>query len=244
MEDVKEKWAFVTGASRGIGYLIAKTMAQYGCNLILHSRKAQHTQKIEKELQKYDVIVKSVACELSQLTKVKKMLTEIDSFNLRVDFVFNNAGLQIAYRKNYLDTPVSDFTVSFNVNTIAPAMITYHFLKQMQKNGYGRIINVTSGINKEPEQAGYSASKAALNKITKDLVSKFANQNIIISLFDPDWCKTDLGGQYAPNEVESTLPGSVIGAFTSNSKSGRIILGQEYAGLDLSEAVEKFENSN
>ena len=81
----------------------------------------------------------------------------------------NNAGLQIAYRTDYLNTPVSDYDISFKVNTVAPMMICYHFLPGMKKRGFGRIVNTTSGIDMEPEQAGYSAAKAALSKVTRDL---------------------------------------------------------------------------
>ena len=50
MTDVKGKWALITGANRGIGYRIAKTMASYGCNLILHSRNTEHTKEVLKEV--------------------------------------------------------------------------------------------------------------------------------------------------------------------------------------------------
>ena len=54
-----------------------------------------------------------------------------DAMGVAVDIVLNNAGVQVAYRTDYLDTPVQDYTRSFLVNTISPMMITYHFLKQM-----------------------------------------------------------------------------------------------------------------
>ena len=57
------------------------------------------------------------------------------------------------------------------INTVAPALICYHFMPKMIERGFGRIVNTTSGIALEPQQAGYSASKAALNKITVDLGS-------------------------------------------------------------------------
>ncbi len=165
MVDVKGRWAFITGASRGIGYA------------------------------------------------VDKMLSEIDSFGVRIDIVMNNAGLQIAYRNNYFDTPVSDYTESFKINCIAPAMICYHFMPLMIKNGFGRIINTTSGIRLEPQQAGYSASKAALDKITIDLGSTVEGTDVMINLTDPGWCRTDLGGPNAPNAPESAIPGIAVGAF-------------------------------
>ena len=60
MVDVKGKWALITGASRGIGYQIAKFMAEQGCNLILHSRKLEHTRQLEQEVRASGVQVYSV----------------------------------------------------------------------------------------------------------------------------------------------------------------------------------------
>ncbi|MBR4580067.1 MAG: SDR family NAD(P)-dependent oxidoreductase, partial [Lachnospiraceae bacterium] len=103
----------------------------------------------------------------------------------------------------------------------------------------GRIVNTTSGIALEPEQAGYSAAKAALDKITIDLGSKVEGTNVMINLVDPGWCRTDLGGPNAPNSPESALPGVLVGVFMDDLKSGRIFRAQEYAGMSLEEAVAK-----
>ena len=120
MTDVKNRWALITGAARGIGYLTAEFMAEHGCNLILHSRKLEHTEKIMARVKELGVSAYAVEAELSDLDAVKKMLDTIDGFGVRVDFVMNNAGMQIAYRNDYFSTPVSDYTESFKINTIAP----------------------------------------------------------------------------------------------------------------------------
>ncbi len=241
MVDVKGRWALITGASRGIGYLSAISMAKQGCNLILHSRNREHTKKVVKEVEAFGVKAYAVSAELTDLDAVDKMLAEIDTLGVRVDIVLNNAGLQIAYRTDYFATPVSDYTESFKINTIAPAMICYHFMPKMIEYGFGRILNTTSGIRLDPQQAGYSASKAALDKITIDLGSKVEGTDVMINLTDPGWCRTDLGGPNAPNAPESTIPGIVIGAFVDDKKSGRLFGAQEFVGLSLEEAVKKAE---
>ena len=75
------------------------------------------------------------------------MLDEIENKGTAVDIVFNNAAVQIGYRTDYWKAPIQDFHLSFR-------------------------INITSGIKDQPEQAGYSASKAALDKFTTDLGTK------------------------------------------------------------------------
>ena len=241
MYQVKGKWALITGAARGIGYLTARFMADQGCNLILHSRDLAHTEKILAEVRARGVSARSVAADLNDLDAVKQMLAQIDNFGLDVDIVLNNAGLQVAYRNDYCSTPVEDYEISFRVNTIAPAMICYHFLPRMIQKGTGRIVNTTSGIALDVCQAGYSASKAALDKITIDLGSKVEGTDVLINLTDPGWCRTDLGGSQAPNAPESAIPGIVVGSFVNDGKSGRYLGAQHFTGMTLEDAVKKAE---
>ena len=238
MVNVKGKWALITGASRGIGYLTSIFMAKQGCNLVLHSRKKEHTTKVIEEVKALGVEAIAVSAELSDLADVEKMLQEIDALDIAIDIVLNNAGIQIAYRMEYFDTPVSDYMESFKINTIAPAMICYHFLPKMIQRGFGRILNTTSGIRLEPQQAGYSASKAALDKITIDLGSTVEGTDVMINLTDPGWCRTDLGGDQAPNAPESAIPGIVVGVFIDDKKSGRYLNAPYFTDMTLEEAVQ------
>lgn len=239
MINVKNRWALITGASRGIGYLTAKFMAEHGCNLVLHSRKPEHMEKVLEEIKALGVHAHGVYAELSDIEQVSHMLKEIDNLEVPMDIVMNNAAVQIAYRNDYFQTPVSDYLESYKINTIAPAMICYHFMPKMIEQGFGRIINTTSGIALDPQQAGYSASKAALDKITIDLGSKVEGTDVMINLTDPGWCRTDLGGPNAPNTPESAIPGVAIGAFLDDKKSGRLFGAQSFAGMSLTDAVEK-----
>ena len=78
MVNVKGKWALITGASRGIGYLSALFMAEQGCNLVLHSRKKEHCDKILAEVKEKGVDAYVAEAELTDLTQVEQMLAEID----------------------------------------------------------------------------------------------------------------------------------------------------------------------
>ncbi len=219
MVDPKGRWVFVTGASRGLGRLCALYMAKAGANLILQARTVEGLEAVADEAEAMGAEVKVFACDLGDEAQVKSMLTEIDALGVRVDIVLNNAGIQVTYRTDYFETPAEDFVESLRVNTIAPALICYHFLPKMIEAGFGRIVNTTSGIALEPQQAAYSAS-----------------------LTDPGWCRTDLGGPQAPNAPESALPGLVVGAFVDDGKSGRIFRAQEFSGLTIEEAVAKAES--
>ena len=241
MRNLKGKWALITGANRGLGYRITKFMASQGCNLILHSRDLKHTENVYGEVTAMGVEAYCIAAELSKPEQVKAMIDAIKKKGTQVDILFNDAAVQIAYRTEYFNTPVSDYMESFMINTIAPMMLCYAFMPPMIERGFGRIINTTSGIQNEPQQAGYSASKAALDKVTKDLGTTVEGTDVMINLVDPGWCRTDLGGPKAPNDPDSVIPGMVLGAFADDKKSGRWISAQDYAGMTLEEALKKFE---
>ena len=73
------------------------------------------------------------------------------------------------------------------------------------------------------------------------LGSKVEGTDVLINLTDPGWCRTDLGGQQAPNAPESAIPGIVVGVFVDDGKSGRNLGAQHFAGMKLEEAVQKAE---
>ncbi|WEK56305.1 MAG: SDR family NAD(P)-dependent oxidoreductase [Candidatus Cohnella colombiensis] len=231
----------MTGASRGVGYQTSIFMAKQGCNLILHSRSNEHTKKVEEEVKALGVDAYCVQAELANHEEVVSMLDEIEAKGTQVDIIFNNAAVQIAYRTDYWNTPVEDFDMSFRINFISIATICHRLIPKMIERGFGRVINTTSGIKNEPEQAGYAASKAALDKFTKDLASRLEGTDVMINITDPGWCRTDLGGPNAPGAVESVIPGIAVGAFVDDKKSGRFLHAQNFTGMSLEDAVAKAE---
>ena len=239
MVDVRGRWTLITGASRGVGLQIARYMAQQGSNLILHSRTSTHTALLEREVKDLGVDAYSVSAELSDHGAVVGMLDAIQAKGTPVDIVFNNAAVQIAYRRDFWNTPVEDFDQSFRINFTAAATICLRLIPVMIERGFGRVINVTSGIRNEPEQLGYAASKAALDKFTKDLASRLGGTGVLMNLADPGWCRTDLGGPRAPSAVESVIPGIAVGAFVDDEMSVRFLPAQAFTDLTLEAAVEK-----
>ncbi len=243
MLNIENKWALVTGSSRGVGELVARFLAARGCNLVLHARSLSHIELLGNSLREQGIRVHLVEAELSNLDEVAAMLDNIEAAGIEIDLLFNNAGIQLPYRENFWETPANDFELSSIVNTVAPALICYRLIPGMIARGFGRVVNTTSGIDKDPHQAGYSASKAALDKFTNDLATAVNGTDVIVSLTDPGWLRTDLGGPNAPNAPETALPGVIVGAFVNDGVSGRYFSAQNFAGLSLEEAVGAAERS-
>lgn len=229
MIDINNKWALITGASRGVGMRVAKGLAEKGAKVILHSRKTDGTKTLADSINKANGTAISIAGELSKNEDVISIISKVREItNDNLEILYNNAGIMTAYLPKYT-VPAEDYIKSFAVNTIAPAMLCDAFIPTMIKNGWGRIVNVTSGIANEPELMAYSCSKAALDRYVRDMLPTLENTGVIMNLVDPGWLRTDLGGNAAPNDPDSVLPGAIIPILLDNdSQSGTIYHAQDY----------------
>ncbi len=98
----------------------------------------------------------------------------------------------------------------------------------MIERGFGRVVNVTSGIKDQPQLMPYAASKAALDKYVYDMAPHLAGTGVTMNLLDPGWLRTDLGGSQAPNPVESVLPGALMPVLVEDGTSGKWFNAQDY----------------
>ena len=145
-----------------------------------------------------------------------------------IDILYNNAAIMNAFKPLW-EITTQEWKDTFEVNLFAMVDLCTAFIPDMQKRNWGRVINTSSGIKEVPQLAPYSVTKAAIDKYTLDLAAELRNTNVLVNYFDPGWLKTDLGGQQAPNEVSSVLPGAILPALLDdNSFSGVLFCAQDY----------------
>ena len=198
--------AIVTGGNRGIGHEICKELSRAGCYVVLTSRNEEEGRRAVAKLDHHD----NVAFRRLDVTDSKDIASLRDwilKTQGRVDILINNAGV-------YLDEGVSVFDVDENImhDTLAVNFYgAFHmcraFVPIMRQNGYGRIVNVSSGYGAMSEMGGYVAayriSKAALNALTLIMANELRDGNIKVNAVCPGWVRTDMGGGMAPLSPEA-----------------------------------------
>ncbi|MFT5294769.1 MAG: 3-oxoacyl-[acyl-carrier protein] reductase [Colwellia sp.] len=234
---LKNKWALVTGASRGVGQQIAIGLAQYGVNLVLHSSNIENQKSTVDLLKKYNINIVNVAGSLESSEEITQFVTDAELMSGGIDILYNNAAVMTSATPLF-ETLQCDYEKSFQVNLFSMIQICSYFAPKMKSRGFGRIINVSSGIKDTPILDAYSVSKAAVDKYTRDLAIELSDTGVLANMLDPGWCRTDLGGDSAFNDVTSVLPGALIPAMLGNegaeAPKGLLFAAQDYTGLKLS----------
>lgn len=233
--NIADKWALVTGASRGVGQQIALGLAQKGVNLVLHSSSKANQSSTMAMLEDSGVRIHGVEGLLDDPAAIAGFIAEAEHLSNGIDILYNNAALMTAETPLF-DTPQSDYEKSFQVNVYSVIQICSYFAPRMVSRGWGRIINVTSGIRDTPKLDAYSITKAALDKYTRDLAIELEGTDVLANMLDPGWCRTDLGGPEAWNDVSSVLPGALIPAMLGKQEpeapKGMLFAAQDFADID------------
>lgn len=193
--------AIVTGGNRGIGYEICKELSMSGCRVVLTSRNEKDGQKAVAALRDHENIAyhKLNVTNSADIASLRDWILKTYG---RVDILINNAGV-------YLDEGVSVFDVdekivqeTLAVNFYGAFHMCRAFVPIMKQNGYGRIVNISSGYGAMNEIAGYEAayriSKAALNALTLIIADELRDGSIKVNAVCPGWVSTDMGGKMAP----------------------------------------------
>src|SRR5215217_4528031 len=211
MRDMKQQVALVTGSNRGIGFEIAKQLSMKKIEVILTSRNSANGEAAVRKIAR-DGIKKVVSMELdiSNQVSVDSLLDEVEKTFGRLDILVNNAAILID-KDNVTASNADLETVkaTLETNLIGAWRMCKTFIPLMKKNGYGRIVNVSSGAGEFEYMAtsggywpAYSVSKASLNALTVMLASELRGTNILVNAVCPGWVRTDMGGSNATRSVE------------------------------------------
>ena len=180
----------VTGSSRGIGSAIIKKFASNGWNVVINYNNSKSAaEKLESELEKYNIEVLRIKCDIKKEEEVKNMFLKIkEKFN-SLDVIVNNAGISLDNELNKKDS--NEFMKVINTNLLGTYLISKHGMNLLKK---GSIINISSNnvfngniIN----SVDYDASKAGIISLTHDF-AKYLAPDIRVNCICPGWINTDM----------------------------------------------------
>jgi len=187
--DLSGRLALITGGTRGIGKAIADRFLEAGASLILTGTKATEIEKLNRE--KADERVSYLQVDFSDANSVDTFITNIASYS-KIDILINNAGVnKIALNTETTD---EDFDLLNDINVKGPYVVCREVSKLMKKNGYGRIVNITSiwSAITRPGRSIYTTTKFAIAGLTKTLAIELGEYNILVNSVAPGFTLTEL----------------------------------------------------
>ena len=210
---LNNKIAIVTGASQGIGKIIAFELAKSGANVVCLSRNKEALDIIVNKIVENGGQASSFACDITKSETFIQIVKEIIGNYKKIDILVNNAGVTNDSLLMRMSNEQWDNVI--NINLKGAFNCTKAVLRHMMKNKSGRIINVTSivGLTGNAGQANYAASKAGLIGMTKSIAKEVASRGITANCIAPGWIETSM---------TDTLSDDVKNQFLSQIPIGRI----------------------
>ncbi len=219
---LKGKVVLVTAASQGIGKAIAEAFAAEGSKVAITARGMDELQKTAREIcERSGAEVIGVAADASKAADNIRMVDEVVKRFGTVHVLVNNAGGVGAFAA-FHDLTDEDWVGIFNLNVMSAVRASRAVLPYMQRQKWGRIINISSESATQPDgfMPHYNASKAAMNNLTKSLSKAYATDAILVNAISPAFIMTPLLSnmlQKMANEQGTSLE-EAIARFLANNR--------------------------
>jgi len=199
------KIALVTGANQGIGFELCRQLATLGCKVILTSRDTNKGKTATNTLKNENLDILYHQLDITETSGIDKIYNYVAEKFQRLDLLINNAGIYID-DVHILNVSTKIIRQTIETNAFSALYMCQKFLPIMEKNNFGRIVNVSSGMGviktMESDSPAYRISKVILNAITKMLSQENSNENILINAVCPGPVKTSMSyGTKTPSEA-------------------------------------------
>jgi len=204
------KVVLVTGGSKGIGRSIAAAFAREGCRVVINARNAADLAKTAREISTAKAEVQAIAADVTKPDDASRLVAETIQRCGSIHVLVNNAG-GVDQFAPFADITDQQWLDVFNLNVLSAVRLTRAALPHMQKQKWGRIINISSESAVQPDalMPHYNASKAALNSLTKSLSKAYGQEGILVNTVSPAFIRTPLIDDFLGNiarEKKITVP--------------------------------------
>lgn len=199
--------ALVTGASRGLGYETALSLAKAGFHIIATARTQGSLEALDDEIRKHGGSTTLVPMNLMAPDGIEKLAEAVQDRWGKLDVLIANAGVLGMIAPAHQLTAKS-WNEVLGVNLIAPARLIRAFEPLLRKADHGRAIFITSGAStsRRAFRAEYSASKAGLDALVQCWAKELEDTNLRVNLVNPGIMRTAMRAKYAPGEDPETVP--------------------------------------
>ena len=193
MINFKNKKILITGASGGIGRELVKKFVNLGGNVIGSGTKSEKLDLIKKEFP--DIKIKKF--DIADHSRIEEFINEVVLELGGLDILINNAGTNMDNLS--LRMKDDEWKKVIDINLTSTFLLTKHAIKQMLKNKFGRVVNITSVVGHTGNlgQSNYSASKAAIIGMSKSLAIEYAKKNITVNCVSPGFIATRMTSNIA-----------------------------------------------
>jgi 3-oxoacyl-[acyl-carrier protein] reductase len=204
MIDLSNKVALVTGASRGIGMSIAKTLAEQGAYVIGTATTDAGAQKITAYFEAAQLTGEGAVLNVTDSTSVEALLKSLDNADKTPSILVNNAGITADNLLLRMSDEEWDSVITTNLSAVF--RMTRALVKPMFRARFGRIINVGSvvGSSGNPGQVNYTAAKAGLIGFSKSLAQEIGSRGITVNVVAPGFIDTEMT-DVLPDLVKSEM---------------------------------------
>ena len=200
MKVLEGKVAFVTGASKGIGFAIAERLLQMGASVFICSRNLNEIGIAVSELSSVGP-VSGTSCDVRDEAQIISAISEcVETFG-GLDILVNNAGFGV-FGKTVEEISSDEFRSIIETNLLGVFYACHHSIPLMKKRGGGYIINISSlaGQNAHPRMAAYNASKFGLNGFSEAMMQEVRADGIKVTAICPGSVNTYFGGDVPSDE--------------------------------------------
>lgn len=182
--------AIVTGASQGIGEGIARTLARGGANVAICSRAQERVDPVAEEIEEAGGTALAVECNVRETDEVEAFVERVVEEFGGVDLLVNNAGGEFV--APFEEISENGWKAIVDLNLHGTRHCTYAVGEHMRKNDGGDIVNISSvnGQHAAPGESHYSASKAAIIRLTETLAAEWAEHEISVNCIAPGLIQT------------------------------------------------------
>ena len=188
-----DRVAVVTGASRGIGRVVAQQLAQLGASVIVNYKtQAEAATRVVAEIVAGGGVAEAIAADVASAEAVDALFRQALARFGRCDILVNNAGI---IRDNLLlRLEAADFDAVLETNLKGAFLCARAALKPMLRQRFGRIVNMSSvvGLHGNPGQTNYAAAKAGLIGLTRALAKEVGSRQITVNAVAPGFIETDI----------------------------------------------------